>query len=182
MYNNDVCNTKRAILRSFIFQLCNWDKSLAAVAIEDYELKSPYGSRIRSHTISDDELLEKLIHLMGGEPCYVLLDGLDECEEKERGILLRALIKLTKDCHSFRRKETDLQEQLPRVSTEIPVDIHNGGDIKIYTSQRLEVLGQRIYNSVFSGDTTKGLMIRAAGKIISESHGRWFHQSDPVKR
>jgi hypothetical protein len=177
MYNNHVCNTKRAILRSFIFQLCNWDKSLAAVAIEDYELKSPYGSRIRSHTISDDELLEKLIHLMGGEPCYVLLDGLDECEEKERGILLTALIKLTKDCHSLRllvasRKETDLQEQLPRVSTEIPVDIHNGGDIKIYTSQRLEVLGKRIYNSVFSGDTTKELMIIAARKIVSESHGQ----------
>lgn len=85
------------------------------------------------------ELFKKLLKIAG--PAYLVLDGLDEMEIIERGILLQQIITNMDDCPQVRilvssRPEDDIANRLESKATVIRVDKRNSGSIQAYVDKR----------------------------------------------
>ncbi|KAI3319186.1 hypothetical protein HD806DRAFT_295960 [Xylariaceae sp. AK1471] len=124
--------TARSILQSLAFQLASQDKDAQAVLVESK------ARDISTSTKYVSGLLKTL--LTGSGPTYIIVDGLDEMEQKERSILLEQLVGMD-CCPEMRilfssRPEDDIANILDTKAIEIHVNKRNSGSIETYIKQR----------------------------------------------
>ena len=79
------------------------------------------------------KLLETFI--CGSEPVYIIVDGLDECDEIERKQLMTAILRLLKNCSNLHvliasRKEVDIHQKLESECKMLVVEERNRTDIE----------------------------------------------------
>lgn len=128
--------TTRSILQSLLFQLAFDVKDVQSVLVESNERELLGSTRYVL------ELLKTLLDTPTVGPTYIVLDGLDEMEAVERGILLQKLTDL-EGCPGVKilissRPEDDLASILNAKATEIRVDKRNSDSIQSYVNQRTQ--------------------------------------------
>jgi hypothetical protein len=128
--------TTRCILQSLLFQLAFDVKDAQSVLVESNERELLGSTRYVL------ELLKTLLDTPAVGPTYIMLDGLDEMEAVERGILLQQLSGLD-SCPGVKilissRPEDDIASMLDGKATEIRVDKRNSGSIQSYVNQRTQ--------------------------------------------
>ncbi|KAK4244292.1 hypothetical protein C7999DRAFT_44010 [Corynascus novoguineensis] len=128
--------TTRCILQSLLFQLAFDVKDAQSVLVESNERELLGSTRYIL------ELLKTLLDTPAVGPTYIMLDGLDEMEAVERGILLQQLTGLD-SCPGVKilissRPEDDIANMLDGKATEIRVDKRNSGSIQSYVDQRTQ--------------------------------------------
>lgn len=126
--------TARSILQSLLFQLAFDVKDAQSVLVESNERELLGSTRYVL------ELLKTLLDTPTVGPTYIVLDGLDEMEAAERGILLQQLTDL-EGCSGVKilissRREDDIAGILDAKATEIRVDKRNSASIQTYVNQR----------------------------------------------
>lgn len=94
---------------------------------------------IQSDLTAASNLLSSLIHYAGS--VYLVVDGVDEISQAERGRLVTELLRLTKTCEKLRiilssRSEADIVRLLDDTAVVISVHDHNEGSIKGYIDER----------------------------------------------
>jgi hypothetical protein len=127
--------TTRSILQSLLFQLALDVKDAQSVLVESNERELLGSTRYVL------ELLKTLLGTPAVGPTYIVLDGLDEMEAVERGILLQQLTDL-ESCPGIKilissRPEDDIASILDAKSTQIRVDKRNSDSIQSYVNQRI---------------------------------------------
>ena len=134
-------NTKKDIIRSLLYQLCQANPSLIPAVNKEYDARQSHSLLLDTW----DKLLETFI--CGSEPVYIILDGLDECEEVERKKLLRTILSLCNNCSNLHilvasRKEVDICWALKTNCETLIVEDKNRNDIQRFvTSEIKDLLG-----------------------------------------
>ena len=120
-----------SIIHSLIFQLTSDDDDLQAVLCQSSRenLKSSIDVAI--------SLLATLIGCAG--PVYIIIDGLDEIDEIERGKLMKQLLDLSKNCEDAKilissRPEADITAIFYDKVMSIRVDKRNAGSIQAFVN------------------------------------------------
>ncbi|KAK0714452.1 hypothetical protein B0T21DRAFT_375908 [Apiosordaria backusii] len=134
IYQNST--TARSILQSLLFQLAFDVKDAQSLLVESNERELLGSTR---HVLG---LLRTLLGTPTAGPTYIILDGLDEMEVVERGILLQQLTDL-ESCPELKilissRREDDIASILGAKATEIRVDKRNSDSIQSYINQRTQ--------------------------------------------
>ncbi|RYP91269.1 hypothetical protein DL770_002587 [Monosporascus sp. CRB-9-2] len=119
----------------FDFQLASDDDDLRAIVCEST------GDDLRSSTDGAVHVFKQLLAYAG--LVYIIIDGLDEIEELERGRLLKYLLGLSKDCEGVKviissRSEADIHSVLKDESTILRVDHKNAGNIQTFVNQECQ--------------------------------------------
>jgi len=140
-YSDEKGNTRRGIIRTLISQLCSTDTALTAMVVSECDGKK--GTTERWTDVQWKDQLQKLIETVGDEPCYILLDGLDECDERHRSSLLNDMIALATRCPSVHvlissRPEADIEKCLTNIGGKVAVDENNREDILVFIKKELE--------------------------------------------
>jgi hypothetical protein len=122
-----------SILHSLIFQLASDDDDLQAA------LSQSSRENLKNSITVAFSLLSTLLNCAG--PVYVIIDGVDEIDEIERGRLLRQLLDLSKNCEETKiliscRPEADITTILEPASTSIRVDNRNAGSIQAFVTRQ----------------------------------------------
>ncbi|KAI0383445.1 hypothetical protein F5Y04DRAFT_269771 [Hypomontagnella monticulosa] len=122
-------------IHSLIFQLAGDDEDLMSIVCESMD------DSIKSSLKAAGNVLSSLIHYVGS--VYLLIDGVDEINEVERGRLVTELLRLIKECGTLRiifssRPEADLMRLLDNTAAVIHIHDHNEGSIGDYVNQRIE--------------------------------------------
>ncbi len=129
---NTTSLTALSVIQSLLFQAAEDDRELQLILVETKERE------LHGNTKYVAGLLKNFLLTAGAY--YIIIDGLDEMEEVERGILLTNLAEVSKDCVYLRllicsRAEDDISERLER-KTSIRVNEKNHGSIQIYIDHR----------------------------------------------
>lgn len=161
-YDNPDSNTWSAVIRSLIFQLAYRDLGLSAIALLGYR------EGIISSADSWREILKQLL-LALVVPCWVFIDGVDECNPQERHQIIEDMKKLVDICPKFlvlisSRRETDIERKLSHVP-QVIAEENNGADIDTYIKLHLEQCLFRILETI-----RQDLHAKAKDKIRSISH------------
>jgi hypothetical protein len=140
-YNDEKGNTPRGIIRSLISQLCSTDTALTAMLVSECDKEKGATERWTDMQWKDE--LRKLIEMVGDEPCYILLDGLDECDERHRSSLLNDMVALATRCPCVHvlissRPEADIEKCLTNIGEKVVVDENNREDILVYIKEELK--------------------------------------------
>ncbi len=121
-----------SIVHSLIFQL--------ALSTEDLQAALCQASRenLKSNLHSAASLLKSLLDCAG--VAFLIVDGVDEIDKRQRELLLAELIKLSTECDTARilvcsRPEDDIDRTLG-TSPNIRVDQHNSGSIQAFVNRR----------------------------------------------
>lgn len=122
-----------SILHSLVFQLASDDDDLQAALCQ-----SSRKNLENSITVAVS-LLTTLLN--GAGPVYIIIDGVDEIDEVERGRLLRQLLDLSKDCEETKiliscRPEADITTILGSASASIRVDNRNASSIQAFVNRQ----------------------------------------------
>lgn len=124
-----------SVIHSLIFQLTSDDQDLQAILCQSTakELKRNLKKAV--------ELLITLLSTAG--PVFIVIDGLDEIDEIERGRLLQQLLELSNSCDETKilvssRTEDDIQAILRDNVVEIRVDNRNAGSIQAFINRRVQ--------------------------------------------
>jgi hypothetical protein len=124
-----------SILHSLIFQ----------VSSDDDTLKSILCQSSREHLKSSIEETALLLRtlLNGAGPVYIIIDGVDEINEIDRGNLLKQLTEISKNCEETKilvssRIEADISKILSDNAAIIRVDQCNAGSIQTYVNQKTQ--------------------------------------------
>ena len=136
-------NTKEDIIRSLLYQLCRANQSLIPAVNKEYDARQSRSLLLNTW----DKLLETFI--CGSEPVYIILDGLDECEEVERKQLLRTILSLWNNCSNLHilvasRKEVDIRRELETNCETLIVEDKNRSDIQRFVTSEINDLLRRI--------------------------------------
>ncbi|KAH6626209.1 hypothetical protein B0J18DRAFT_443769 [Chaetomium sp. MPI-SDFR-AT-0129] len=128
--------TTKSILQSLLFQLAFDLEDAQSVLVESNERE------LLGNTQYVRDLLKTLLSTPGVGPTYIILDGLDEMEAVERGILLNQLADL-ESCPEVRtlissRPEDDIANILDAKASKIRVDKRNSDSIRSYVNQRTQ--------------------------------------------
>lgn len=123
-----------SIMQSLIFQLASDDDNAQAIICHSS------CDDLKCNMNAAKTLLSTLLHSVG--PVYIIIDGLDEIDGVERGMLLNQLLQLSTDCDEAKllfssRPEADITDLLKEKSTIIRVDGRNAGSIQTYVSQHI---------------------------------------------
>jgi len=96
---------------------------------------------LKSNTAVAKDMLTDALKCAGGT--FLVIDGLDEVEEFERGEILRCLMDLWRDCSGAglkicisSRVENDIAGMLDSKATKIRVDSMNAAGIQTYVDNR----------------------------------------------
>ena len=161
-------NTKAAIIRSLLYQLCRANPSLIPAVNKEHDAR--YSRSLLSNTC--DKLLEKFI--CSSEPVYIILDGLDECKEVERKQLLRTILHLWKTCSNLHvliasRKEVDIRQALETGCETLLLEEKNRTDIKRFVTSEINSLWKKINHIAepVAGEFFKTV----AHNIVNQSEG-----------
>ncbi|KAF8535202.1 hypothetical protein BDD12DRAFT_753299 [Trichophaea hybrida] len=138
--------TRTAILHSFIFQLFHENQALLPVVLAAHKSEP---RKLRTSTDYLRGLLKDMIQNVDTGLTYIFIDGLDECEESERQLILKTALELTNDCPILRlaigsREEKDISRVLKNVAQSILVNTENNADISWYISAQLQELSREI--------------------------------------
>ena len=138
-------NTKAAIIRSLLYQLCRANPSLIPAVNKEHNARFTGSRSLLSDTC--DKLLEKFI--CSSEPVYIILDGLDECKEVERKQLLGTILHLWKTCSNLHvlvasRKEVDIRKALETGCETLLLEEKNRIDIKRFVTNEINSLWRKI--------------------------------------
>ena len=121
-----------SIFHSLIFQL--------ALSTEDLQATLCQSSResLKSNLHSAASLLKSLLDCAG--VTFLIVDGVDEIEKRQRELLLAELFKLSAECDAARilicsRPEDDIERALG-TSRKIRVDQQNSGSIQAFVSRQ----------------------------------------------
>ena len=161
-------NTKAAIIRSLLYQLCRANPSLITAVNKEHDAR--YSRSLLS--ITCDNLLEEFI--CGSEPVYIILDGLDECKEVERKQLLRTILHLWKTCSNLHvliasRKEVDIRQALETGCETLLLEEKNRTDIKRFVTSEINSLWRKINHIA---EPTAGEFFKTvAHNIVNQSEG-----------
>jgi hypothetical protein len=128
--------TTKSVLQSLLFQLAFDAKDAQSVLVESNERELLGSTRYVL------DLLKALLDSPDVGPTYIILDGLDEMEAVERGILLRQLSDLD-TCPTVKmlisgRPEDDIASILDAKATKIRVDRRNSDSIQSYVTERTQ--------------------------------------------
>ncbi|KAK6078496.1 NACHT domain protein [Seiridium cupressi] len=124
--------TAISVIHSFIFQIVSHDESRQTVVCNATR------QSLKMDIAHATNLLTTVLGCAG--PSYIILDGLDEIEEQERGRLLDVLLKLSKACEDVKifissRPESDIAAKLSQDVTIIRVDHRNHESIETFVRQ-----------------------------------------------
>lgn len=131
--------TALSIIHSLIFQLAERNDGRVDVVCESMSVE------IKNNLTAAKDLLKSLI-LHAGSVCLVI-DGVDEISQSERGRMVTELLVLVKSCAGLRvilssRPEADLVRALEDTTVAMQVHDHNEGNIERY----VEEFTQRMFN------------------------------------
>lgn len=89
------------------------------------------------------DLLASLIRYSG--LVYLVIDGIDEISEAERGRLVIELLRLTEECETLKvifssRPEADLMRLLGDTAVEVNVHDQNEGNLQNYINERTQYI------------------------------------------
>jgi hypothetical protein len=98
------------------------------------------GEALRSSVDAAAKLLKTLLSCAG--PTYIVIDGVDEVDERERFRLLKQLIEISGSCQNVKtfissRAEADITDLL-QDQVSIRVDNRNAGGIQTFVNKRTE--------------------------------------------
>ena len=161
-------NTEMAILRSLLYQLCRANHSLIPAVNKEHDDRHNRGLLLNNW----GKLLEKLI--CGSEPVYIILDGLDECDEIERKQLLGVILSLWKNCSNLHvlvasRKEVDIRRALEKNCETLIVEEKNRTDIKRFVTREINELWRKIRHIA---EPTAGEFLKTVRhNIVNQSEG-----------
>lgn len=155
------------VLNSLVFQLAGHHEDLQAAVIQ-----LPL-DRIKSDLKAGEALLKSLLDCAG--PTYIVIDGIDETDEIERGNLLRTMCNLAQQCPDVRillssRHEADIRIILEPVSKSIRVDERNKESIKAFVDTRRT----QLFNRSQFPDTDRDEISSAFSHIPSKANGTQF--------
>ena len=158
-------NTEAAILRSLLYQLCRANQSLIPAVNKEYDTRHSRSLLLNTW----DKLLETFI--CGSAPIYIILDGLDECDEIERKQLLRKILGLWQNCPNLHvliasRKEVDIRWALETKCEMLVVEEKNRTDIKRFVTREINDLWGRIRQP-----TAEEFVTTVANNIVNQSEG-----------
>ena len=163
-------NTKAAIIRSLLYQLCRANPSLISAVNKEHDAR--YSRSLLSNTC--DNLLEKL--LCSSQPVYIIVDGLDECDMIEREQLLKAILHLLKTCSNLHvlvasRKEVDIGQALKTKCETLLVEEKNRADIKRFVASEINSLWRKIRHIASSKPMAEEFFKTVAHNIVNQSEG-----------
>ena len=167
-YDDTSGNTEAAIIRSLLYQLCRANQSLIPAVNKEHDDR--HSRCLLLNTWS--KLLETFI--CRSEPVYILLDAMDECDEIERGQLLRTILGLWKNCSNLHvlvasRKEIDIRRALATECQTLIVEEKNRTDIKRFVTTEINHLWRRIRDIA---EPTAGEFFKVmAYNIVNQSEG-----------
>ena len=127
------------------------------------------------------DLLAKLLQDSNDEPCYVILDGLDECQDGAGIVAL--VVSLLQQCDSARvlissRPEDELTELLPQSGgTELRLDTKNEGDIEIFARTKIESLSQKKLSRYRKDPKIQSLLQSLPRRIACAANGSYPESS-----
>ncbi|ETS80391.1 hypothetical protein PFICI_07920 [Pestalotiopsis fici W106-1] len=133
--------TALSTIHSLIFQLAEKHEDLRTIICESTS------EALRSDLSATGKLLSDLIHCAG--PVYLVIDGIDEISEAERGRLIAEVGKIAEICVQARiilssRPEADIVRGLGDAVTTITIQDHNEASIESYIRQRSqEIFSER---------------------------------------
>ena len=157
-----------AILRSLLYQLCRANHSLIPAVNKEQDDRHNRGLLLNNW----GKLLEKLI--CGSEPVYIILDGLDECDEIERKQLLGVILGLWQNCSNLHvlvasRKEVDIRRTLETNCVALIVEEKNRTDVKRFVTREINNLWRKIER--VAGPVTGEIFKAVAHNIVNQSEG-----------
>ena len=165
-------NTEEAIICSLLYQLCRANQSLIPVVNKKYDAQQSRSLCMNSW----DELLETFI--CGSEPVYIVLDGLDECEEIERKPLLATILGLLQSCLNLHvlvasRKEVDIRQELEGKCETLIVEEKSRSDIERFVAREIDNIWRKISRRRIEGlePGTGGLFEAVKQNIVNQSGG-----------
>ena len=167
-YNDSGGNTEAAIIRSLLYQLCRANKSLIPAVNKEHEDRHSRSLPLNTW----GNLLETFV--CGSEPVYIILDGLDECDETEREQLLRTILGLWKNCSNLHilvasRKEVDICRELEKHCETLIVEEKNYRDINRFVVRMINDLWRKIRHIAEPTDGEFFKMV--ARNIVDQSEG-----------
>ena len=120
-----------SIIHSLIFQLTSDDDDLQAVLCQSSR------ENLKNSINVATSLLATLLDCAG--PVYIVIDGLDEIDERERGKLMREFLDISKNCADTKilvssRPEADITATLFDKVVTIRVDKRNAGSIQAFVN------------------------------------------------
>ena len=176
-YNDEKGGTRRGIIRSLTSQLCCTDTALTALVVSECDGKK--GTTERWTDAQWRDQLQKLIETVCDEPCYILLDGLDECDIRHRSSLLNDMVALATRCPSVHvlissQPEADIEKCLTNIGEKVVVDENNREDILVFIKKELEQgdFCTRVNDS--TNPTIDGFIEGLPGDIVRRSGGLNF--------
>ncbi|KAI2621405.1 hypothetical protein GGS26DRAFT_262370 [Hypomontagnella submonticulosa] len=127
------------VFHSIIFQVLDSDKTARPIL---HEASQANYRKLKSETDFVRDLLCKILKDLG--PSYIVLDGLDELDERTRKHLLSSVLHITKICPETKllissREERDISLQLSK-ATHLRVDHKNLEDIVSFVQHEREDL------------------------------------------
>ena len=167
-YDDSGGNTEMAIIRSLLYQLCRANQSLIPAVNKEHDDR--HNRSLLLNTWGN--LLETFI--CGSEPVYIILDGLDECDEAEREQLLRTILGLWKNCSNLHilvasRKEVDIRRELEKHCETRTVEEKNRTDINRFVIRKINDLWRKIRHIA---EPTDGEFLKmVAQNIVNQSEG-----------
>ena len=170
-YDDTGGNTEAAIIRSLLYQLCRANQSLIPMVNKEHDDRHNRSLLLNTW----GKLLETFI--CGSEPVYIILDGLDECDETERERLLRAILGLLESCSNLHvlvasRKEVDIRQELETTCETLVVEEKNRTDIKQFVTKAIRDLLKKIKRVA---EPTAGEFFKTVGhNIVNQSEGARF--------
>ena len=169
-------NTEAAVIRSLLYQLCRANQSLIPVANKEHDCRQSRSLLLNTW----GKLLEKFI--CGSQPVYIILDGLDECDEMERGHLLRTILSLWQNCSNLHvlvasRKEVDIRRVLKPKCESLIVEEKNRTDIERFVTKGIEDLWAEIRHSAEPRDGE--FFKTVARSIVNQCEGT---RSEPMAK
>ncbi|KAL2818731.1 hypothetical protein BDW59DRAFT_165392 [Aspergillus cavernicola] len=141
------------ILHSLQFQLASSQENLEEVLCHSTR------EHIKSNLDVAFDLFKSLLNCAG--PVFLIVDGLDEIEQIERGILLKSLLDLSRECSESRilissRPEDDIKDILESSSEKIRVDGRNKESIKAFVDHELrQISKKRMFPAELQSEVTR---------------------------
>ena len=167
-YDDTDGNTQMAIIRSLLYQLCRANQSLIPAVNKEHDARHSRSLLLNTW----DKLLETFI--CGSEPVYIVLDGLDECDEIERKQLMRTILGLWQNCSNLHvlvasRKEVDIRRAFETNCETLNVEEKNRSDIKRFVTREINDLWVKIRH--IAEPAAGGFFKIVAQNIVNQSEG-----------
>ncbi|KAI1120580.1 hypothetical protein F5Y10DRAFT_272930 [Nemania abortiva] len=132
------------VMHSLIFQAAKGNRNLMPLVyghVKSDQQAMPNNSKFESDPDFVLELLIKILELC--TQVFIVVDGLDELEERPRQPVLEALIKIVEKSKAARvlissREERDIVKKLEGRAISLRVDRNNAEDVQLYADSELQ--------------------------------------------